>query len=435
MNLERNIEEIRAGFPHLKHIIHLGAAGSAPFELHWYNAIQEYMTLVSSGSYLGGGGTHSFLSPMAERTKNEASKLINANSDEITWVSRVVEGINIVKDIIPWKKGDNVVFDDQGYPSSGHTFLQLRKRGVELRQVQNNNGKVQLFGGSSQRKEVVPGCIAYGDLDQAIDERTKLVCINRTTWHGGFTIDVEAVCKLAHEKGALVVDDAFQSVGAIKVDVHKENLDFLITGSYKWQCGPMEAGIFYVRKDLCETLEPTYYQYVYADVPEAKSVIYPPGAYHILNCTSIHDNIKSYDYPLVKNADRFCQSTIANDMLWGWHATLKYLNELGAENIQARDRTLATYLIEKVQDIGCTVKTPLDDKTTLDNLHLLSYTTGSDANDRKSCDALAQHTPIPIVGPYMRYQGDFGGIRICTHFYNTEEDIDAFIAIQKGLMS
>ena len=427
MNLDKNIEEIRAGFPHLKFMVHLGAAGSAPLELHWFNAIQEFWSHRLNGSNLGGTGHSFFPGGMAGKAKVEAAKLINAKEKEICWASRVVEGINKSIDIVgynnPWKKGDNVVFDDQGYPSSGHSFLSLRKMGVELRQIKHSDGKVLLYGGPKLGKEIAPGVKQYGDMDQAVDERTKLVCIDRTTWHLGFTIDVEAVCKLAHEKGALVVDDAFQSIGAIKVDVHKENLDFLITGSYKWQCGPPEAGIFYVKEDLIEKLDPPHYQYI--------NVQKPPGAFF---GDPNHDNIKTYDLPLVKSATKFDDWTIAMDMLWGWHATLKYLNELGAENIQARDRALATYLIEKVQDIGCTVKTPLDDKTTLDNLHLLNYTTGSDANDRKSCEELNKHLPIPIAGPTMRYQGYIGGIRICTQFYNTEEDIDTFIEAQKTLM-
>jgi selenocysteine lyase/cysteine desulfurase len=434
LNIEKNIEKIRAGFPHLKHMIHLGAAGSAPLEVHWFNAMREYWDIVYNWSGLSGGGSHSFLSTMGERTKIDAAKFINADVEEITWVTRMVEGINICKDLIPWKKGDNIVFTDQGYPSSGHSFLPLRKKGVELRQVQNVNGKVLLHGGPSIKKEIVPDCWAYGDLDQAIDERTKLVCINRTTWHLGFTYDVEAVCKLAHEKGAYVVDDAFQAAGAIKIDVRKDNIDFFLTGSYKWQCGPLEAGIFYIRKDLCEEIEPPYQQYIYANVPEAEGEIYPPGAYHILNNTPAHDNITSYYHPLVKNADRFQYGVIANSMLWGWQATLEYLNKLGPSNIQKRDRKLGEYLLGRVSDLGCKVNTPLDDKTSLENLHLLNYSTGSFEKDKKCCAALRNQKPIPIRGPTPRWQGGAGGIRICTHFYNTEEDIDAFIKVQKSLM-
>ena len=116
-------------------MIHLGAAGSAPLEVHWWNAMREYSDIIYNWSGLGGGGSHSFLSSMAERTKKEAAKFINADEEEITWVTRMVEGLNICKDLISWKKGDNIVFTDQGYPSSGHTFLPLRKKGVELLQV------------------------------------------------------------------------------------------------------------------------------------------------------------------------------------------------------------------------------------------------------------------------------------------------------------
>jgi len=58
----------------------------------------------------------------------------------------------------------------------------------------------------------------------------------------GFTYDMRAVSDIAHEHGAYVLNDAIQSVGAIDVDVKKDDVDFLLTGSYKWQYGPEGAG-------------------------------------------------------------------------------------------------------------------------------------------------------------------------------------------------
>lgn len=420
MDLDKNIDEIRAQFPHFNYITHFGSAGSAPLCLKWYNAIQEYWKIVRAGSRLGGGNVHSFLGPKTIEAKLQAAKLINADPSEVAWVARCCQGFNLIKDIIdynsPFQKGDNIVFSDQDYPSGAHSWLGLRKRGVEPRQVKHVNGQILL-----------------SDFEKAIDEKTKLVSVNRTTWHLGFTHDVAAVCKIAHEKGAYVVDDAFQSIGAIKVDVHKDDVDFLISGSYKWQCGPPEAGIFYVRKDLCEKLEPPHWSYLNVDRGPwtMEQRINPVSRFPFGEPD--HDNLKSYDMPFYKTAERFEEGISTYDVMWGWYETLKWLNELGSDNIQARCRKVASYMADRLLDIGCKVNTPMDDKTTLDNLHLLNYTTGSHDKDKK-CTELMAAAPKPIMGPSMRYQGGIGGIRICPHFFNTEQEIDTFIEFQRNLM-
>jgi len=435
MNLEKNIERIRGNFPHLEFLIHLGACGAAPLCLKWFNAVQKYWQLEYAHSQLTGKVPASLTSQSIE-AKMEAAKLINAEPTEICWINRVLQGLNMVRDVIdynyPWQKGDNVVFTDQGYPSSGHTWLQLRKKGVEIHRVKNVEGKILLHGGSSVKKEVAPGCWEYGDMDQAVDEKTKLVCINRTTWNCGFTYDVEAVCKLTHERGAFVVDDAYQALGARVIDAHKDEVDFMVSGSHKWQCGPPLVGIFYVRKDLCEKLEPSYWSYLNVDrgswTLEQKK---HPFIFGFPFGKQDHDNVKSYDMPFPNTAERFNQGIGTTDMLWGWLASLRWLNELGKEDVQKRVVRLGGYLIDSLLDIGCKVNTPVEPKQ---RHGLINYTTGSYGNDLKCYEAMETRVPKPITGPTLRYQGGVGGIRVCTHFYNTEEDVDKFVDFQKDLM-
>jgi selenocysteine lyase/cysteine desulfurase len=110
---------------------------------------------------------------------------------------------------------------------------------------------------------------------------------------------------------------------------------------------------------------------------------------------------------------------------------LEWLNELGKENIQKRVLRLGGYLIDGLLNIDCKVNTPTDPKQ---RHGLINYTTGSYGNDFKCYQAMETRVPKPITGPTIRYQGGVGGIRVCTHFYNTEEDIEKFIDFQKDLM-
>jgi kynureninase len=91
----------------------------------------------------------------------------------------------------------------------------------------------------------------------AIDERTQLVPISHVLFKTGRIQDVEPIIARAHEVGAHVVLDAYQSVGTVPLDVTSLGVDFAVGGSVKWLCGGPGAAWLYVRPDLAETLEPT----------------------------------------------------------------------------------------------------------------------------------------------------------------------------------
>jgi kynureninase len=93
---------------------------------------------------------------------------------------------------------------------------------------------------------------------EAIDERTLLVPITHVLFKTAEIQDVEAIVRRAHELGAHVVLDAYQSAGIVPLDVAALNVDFAVGGSVKWLCGGPGNGWLYVRPDLAEVLEPTF---------------------------------------------------------------------------------------------------------------------------------------------------------------------------------
>jgi kynureninase len=92
---------------------------------------------------------------------------------------------------------------------------------------------------------------------EAIDERTLLVPVTHVLYRDGRIQDVEAIVRRAHEAGAHVVLDAYQSAGTVPLEVSELGVDFAVGGSVKWLCGGPGAGWLYVRPDLLERLEPT----------------------------------------------------------------------------------------------------------------------------------------------------------------------------------
>jgi kynureninase len=97
-------------------------------------------------------------------------------------------------------------------------------------------------------------CETLGELLEAIDERTLLVPVQHVLFKSGEIQDVDAIVARAHDVGALVVLDAYQSAGTVPLDVTALGVDFAVGGSDKWLCGGPGAGWLHDRPDLIERL-------------------------------------------------------------------------------------------------------------------------------------------------------------------------------------
>ncbi len=92
---------------------------------------------------------------------------------------------------------------------------------------------------------------------EQIDERTLLVPISHVLFKEAEIQDVEPIVRRAHEVGAHVILDCYQSAGIVPLDVTELGVDFAVGGSVKWLCGGPGNGWLYVRPDLTERLRPT----------------------------------------------------------------------------------------------------------------------------------------------------------------------------------
>ena len=101
-------------------------------------------------------------------------------------------------------------------------------------------------------------CESDAEIVERIDERTLLVPISHVLFRESEIQDVEPIVRRAHEVGAFVILDCYQSAGIVPVDLTALGVDFAVGGSVKWLCGGPANGWLYVRPDLAERLEPTY---------------------------------------------------------------------------------------------------------------------------------------------------------------------------------
>ena len=96
------------------------------------------------------------------------------------------------------------------------------------------------------------------EIVERIDERTLLVPISQSSSRTSRDPGRRADRRRAHEVGAHVILDCYQSAGIVPVDVTALGVDFAVGGSVKWLCGGPGNGWLYVRPGLAEGLEPTY---------------------------------------------------------------------------------------------------------------------------------------------------------------------------------
>jgi kynureninase len=140
----------------------------------------------------------------------------------------------------PTAERNRIVCEASNFPSVLYVHQAHRASGVELVTVPSEDGIT----------------VPLDRLLEAIDERTLLVPLSHVIYRSGFVQDVAAVVRRAHEVGALVLADLYQSAGTVPVDVSGWDVDFATGGSVKWLCGGPGAGYLYVAPRLHGELQP-----------------------------------------------------------------------------------------------------------------------------------------------------------------------------------
>jgi kynureninase len=223
---------------------------------------------------------------------------------------------------------------------------------------------------------------------EAIDERTLLVPVTHVLYKTGEIQDVEAIVAAAHEHGALVVLDAYQSAGAVPLDVTALDVDFAVGGSVKWLCGGPGAGWLYVRPELAATLEPALTGWQ----AHARPFAFEP----------------EQDY--ADGAWRFLTGTPNVPALYVATAGYDAIEEVGVERIRERSVELTTLLIELLDEAGFPVGSPRDPS-------------------RRGGTVVVKPPGHERVGRELLERGvicDWRpdvGLRFGPHFFNTEDEL------------
>lgn len=329
-----------------------------------------------------------------EESRRLFTGFIGAHPDEVGFLYTTSEAENIVANALDLQQGQNIVTCDLAYPHATVLGKHLEKtRGVEMRIVRHRNGRID-----------------PEDYDRHVDARTRLLMIPWVSNINGFRHDVRAVAEVAHASGALVMVDAIQIVGTEPLDVMREQIDVLCSGTYKWLMSGWGVAPFYVRRDLLQRLTPDRHGW-------QKALAAPRGDYQYVE----RDTAAKYEY-----------ASPAFDQYQTLRVALKYLLDIGLDRIRLHSRRLLAEARRSLELDGFAIFTPPGNEAPN-----LSFWVGA---SEKEVDRIFKSRGVRVgFASGSRTSETYGAnpevcrVRISPAHYNNDSDIRRFLDVATSL--
>jgi selenocysteine lyase/cysteine desulfurase len=320
--------------------------------------------------------------------KNEAVRaamaaVLRAAPDEIAVTASASAGLNALASAFDFTGGrDKVIVSDFEFPTNAQIWHAQERRGARVVHV----------------PRAADGYIPLENFERLIDSQTLLVAVTHVCFRNGARLDIPGITRLAHARGARVLLDCYQAVGAISVDVGELGVDFAVGGMLKYLLGTAGIGFLYVRGELIPGLTPSNSGWFAQE--------------------RIFDMDSSANRPS-PTARRFEAGTPPVINCYAAEAGLKIILEIGTEAIEARIGALTRRCLDGLEEIGWPAVTPRQEER---RGPMVAVASGDPAR------LYASLGERDIVTSFRD-----ANIRATLHFYNSEDDIDAFVAALKSI--
>lgn len=367
----------RALFPTLKDKAYLASGSYGLLARPVEAAFRQYLDDRLAKGVDWGGWT-----ARTEAVREGMAALLNAGADEIAVTTSASAGINSLASALDFSGPRNkVVVSNFEFPTGAQIWHAQEGRGAVVEHV----------------PEAQDGSIPLEHFAAAIDETTRLVQITHVCYRNGQRLDVAAITRLAHERGALVLLDCFQSVGALDVDVKGLGVDFAAGGMLKYLLGTAGIGFLYVDRRHAPVLTPTAGGwFAQADI----------------------DAMDIFANDPAPDARRFQTGTPPVVNSYAAEASIALLRGVGMRAIEARIRDLTGQAMDRLSAAGCRLATPREDDRRGPQVAV------------RATDAAALTERLAERGVIVSWRD--GNVRAMFHAYNDASDIDALL---EGLMS
>ena len=365
-------------FPVTKNKIFLGHAGVCALPRRVAQAISD----CANGGTLG--DQEAFVLHRLTDARNAGAKLLNCQPDEVSLVGPTSLALSFVAAGLNFRKGDNILIYHDDYPSNVYPWMALAARGVQVRLL-NTRGL---------------GAIRAIDVMGQVDENTRIVALASNHFISGYRLDHAAIGKFLRERGILFCLDAIQTLGAFPTTV--EHVDFLAADAHKWLLGPCGAGVFYVRRDLQEKLNPPIY-----------------GWHNVRNPNFVAQEKIEFR----SGAPKFEAGTHNLIGLVGLIAAMELALEIGVENIAAELLRKRAWLVPALQAKGFAV---LNAEPKPENA------SGITSFFQPGQDLAPLHKKLADAGVIASLRTDRKGqnyLRLSPHFYNTDAELQRAVEL------
>ncbi|WP_159706625.1 aminotransferase class V-fold PLP-dependent enzyme [Arthrobacter sp. 18067] len=308
------------------------------------------------------------------KTRESVARLVGSAPERISFTQNTSTGIALVRNGIQWREGDNVVLPRGEFPSNSYPWLELRQRGVEVRQVDTKDL-------SDPETELL----------RHVDQNTRVLAISAVQYSTGYRYKLEKLGSACRSRETLLVVDGTQAVGALEIRCDELGVDALCVSAHKWLLGPFGIGFVSFSDKAMKSLQPS-----------------------VTGWLSVEDPFAFTPEPQLANDGRRFESGTENIVgIAALEATISIIHEYGTETIE-RDVIQKTERLDAVCQANGLRSLRSTDRSTWSGILLVT----SDRNDQEIFEYLS--------GSGVKCSLRKGAIRLSPHYYNSSDDIDEF---------
>jgi len=377
-------EVVRKQFPLTDERVYLNNGTIGPSPLSVLEAVKATLTKLNTwGEYSGHDDSRK---PLADFT--------NVTPEEISLTHNTTEGINVVAAGLPLNRGDEVIMTTHEHAGNALPWLnQQKQKGIVIKAFRPQNTAAENLN-------------AVNDL---ITSKTRVIAVPHITCTTGHVLPVKEISALGHDKGLWVFYDGAHSAGSLNLDIRDTGSDFYASCGHKWLLGPSGTGFLFVKQDVQEILQPTGI-----------------GAYSDVGW-EISERNQSID-GYVQTAHRYDYGTQSAALAHGLKAAVEFMQHIGMDKVEYYSTSLADKLFEGLKAIGDPVEilTPEEkiSRSTMVTFRIRDY-------DYKLFGKVASEKKFRIR---LVPESGLNAIRISTHIYNNEEEVDTFLRMVSDLV-
>lgn len=367
--LHPELARYREDYPILANSTYMNSNSMGAMHRGSAEALREYTQLWASE----GGEAWDHWPSLINEVADMAARFFNGGVGNTTLGENIATFQARIATTLDYRDRPKVVIESLMFPNVIYVWERFRRLGVELELVPSDDGI----------------SITTERMLEAIDERTSMVVLSHAVYVSGALFDVAAICKRAHEVGALVMCDAYQTLGTVPIDVAAWDLDILVGGSHKWLCGGPGTCFLWVRPDLRMRLEPMTTGWMAHENPFEMA----PAPIR-----------------LAQNNWRFVAGTPSVPAYYVARNAYRNLLEIGVETIREHNLALCQIIVDRALAAGLHVHSPIEGHRR----------TGFVAVDFPGSEAASK----VLIGE--RFKLDWRpkcGLRLGPHFYNTEGEV------------